>query len=264
LTELCPNWKKAVLQGRCESCEALGIGDPRPICPSGFWGIKYVVERHAHRDGQDGSGGDWVLRREAVAGRDRLTPLESILWGVSNNVESGDRTSLGRALSKKLFAATKATTWTDIQEKVGTVNPTMLFLVPHTEGSLLVPESEIGGEQEMMTRIRDRMGPPRDKDVVVVLLGCDTAKTGIPYQGMAAEFRDAGAAVVVTTINDILGRHAVPVARQLLKILKATSEGPERSMGDVMRDLRRRGLADGYPMALSVVAFGDADWVLTS
>jgi hypothetical protein len=27
-----------------------------------------------------------------------------------------------------------------------------------------------------------------------------------------------------------------------------------------MRQLRRRALADGYPMVLSVVAFGDADW----
>jgi hypothetical protein len=34
-------------------------------------------------------------------------------------------------------------------------------------------------------------------------------------------------------------------------------------MGDTMRDLRRQGLAAGYPMALSVVAFGDADWVLS-
>jgi hypothetical protein len=262
LVELCPEWKKAVLEGRCERCEGLGIGDPRPICPSGFWGIKYVVERHVHR-AQDDSGGDWVLRREPVAGRDRLKPLESILWGVSDNVVAGDRTALGRALSKKLLPATRAATWSDIQEKVASVDPSMLFLVPHTEGSPLVPESEIGGEQEMMTRIRDRMGPPREKEVVVVLLGCDTAKTGIPYQGMAAEFRRAGAAVVVSTINDILGRHAVPVAKQLLKILKATSKETERSMGDTMRDLRRQGLAAGYPMALSVVAFGDADWVLS-
>ena len=74
----------------------------------------------------------------------------------------------------------------------------------------------------------------------------------------------AGAGVVVTTINAILARHAVPVARELLGLLKSASKKGDASMGDTLRDLRRQALADGYPMVLSVVAFGDADWVLTT
>jgi hypothetical protein len=123
--------------------------------------------------------------------------------------------------------------------------------------------SEVGGMLDVFGRIRDRMGDRGDKDYVVVLLGCDTAHTEIPYQGMVREFRGSGARVVVSTVNAILGRHAVPVAKELLEILKSGSVA-DRSMGDALRELRRRALADGYPMVLSVVAFGDADWVLTN
>ena len=264
VAKLCPNWKKAVLEGQCARCDALKAGDARPICLSGFWGVKYVVERHVHQAKYGDIPGDWRLQREPTSGRNQLKPLESIVWGLSDNIDESDRRSMGRALGKKLFAATKAASWSDVEKKVGTIDPSMVFLLPHTDDSELVEEWEIGGEMDMVTLIGQRMCAPREKGVVVILLGCDTAKTDIPYQGMVPEFRRAGASVVVTTINAILGRHAVPVAKELLKILKAGAAEPERSMGDAMRDLRRQALADGYPMVLSVVAFGDADWVLTA
>jgi hypothetical protein len=259
--ELCPDWQKAVEEGECASCAALGLNDPRPICLSGFWGVKYVVERHVHQNPYGGIPGDWRLQREPSAGRNKIKPLESIVWGLSDNILESDRRAMARALGRK--QATKANSWEEVQEKVGTLDPSTVFFLPHTDYSGLVGSWEIGGQPDTVTLIEQRMCAPREKDVLVVLLGCDTAHTGIPYQGVVPGFRRAGAAVVVTTINAILGRHAVPVAKELLKILKAMSAEPERSMGDVMLGVRRRALLDGYPMVLSVVAFGDADWVLT-
>jgi hypothetical protein len=263
IPKLCKNWKKSVLAGRCESCEALGPHDEIPICLTGFWGVRYVVERHVHDPLYTGLLGDYVLQNELATGRNEINPLESILWGLSNNVLAQDRTALQRAF-KKDFAATKVKTWKDLQEKMGPLNPSMLFLLPHTERiAPLVPGSEIGGQLDKINKIPARVGPRREKGYVVVLLGCDTASTDIPFQGMVPEFRRAGAAVIVTTINTILGRHAVPVAKELLRILKGGGIA-NRSMGDAMRDLRRRALSDGYPMVLSVVAFGDADWRITA
>ena len=261
--KFCRNWKRSVLAGSCKSCEALGPNDEIPICLTGFWGVRYVVERHVHDDRYTNLGGDYQLQNEPSAGRDQINPLESILWGLSDNVQAQDRTALQRAFNKKPFAATKATNWTDLQEKVGTLDPSMLFLLPHTDLLRRLFASEIGGELEKVNQVRVRMCWPREKRYVVVLLGCDTARTDIPFQGMVPEFRRAGAAVIVTTINTILGRHAVPVAKELLRILKDGGVA-NRSMGDAMRDLRRQALSDGYPMVLSVVAFGDADWRITA
>jgi hypothetical protein len=263
--KLCKNWKKSVLAGTCASCEALGADDDIPICLTGFWGVRYVVERHVHDPKFARLTGDYRLQNEPGAGRDQLQPLESILWGLSDNVQATDRSSLTKALSKKNFAATKAKTWTDFQDRVAELDPSMVFLLPHTDMKGRLFATEIGGELEQVNLLGRRLNEPREKKFVAVLLGCDTAHTDIPFQGMVPRFRQAGAAVVVTTINTILGRHAVPVAKELLRLLKGIgTPADDRSMGDVMRDLRRQALADGYPMILSVVAFGDADWRLTA
>jgi hypothetical protein len=261
--ELCKNWKKSVLAGKCESCEALGIDDEIPICLTGFWGVRYVVERHVHDARYTALPDDYLLQNEVTTRRNEINPLESIVWGLSNNVLAKDRTGMQKAFDKKHFTATQATTWDDIQEKVGSLDPSMLFLLPHTDMKGRSFASEIGGQLEIVNKIKKFMGGPREKRYVVVLLGCDTARTDIPFQGMVPKFRHAGAAVIVTTINTILGRHAVPVAKELLRILKDGGIA-DRSMGDAMRDLRRRALSDGYPMVLSVVAFGDADWRITA
>jgi hypothetical protein len=68
---------------------------------------------------------------------------------------------------------------------------------------------------------------------------------------------------VISTTNTILGRHAVPVAVELLSFLKSEAAG-EAGLGDVLRRLRRQALKDGYPMVLSIVAYGDADWRVAS
>jgi hypothetical protein len=99
--------------------------------------------------------------------------------------------------------------------------------------------------------------------VVAVLLGCETANPKIPFQGLVPRFRRAGAAVVISTTNTILGRHAVPVAVELLSLLKSEAAG-EAGLGDVLRRLRRQALHDGFPMVLSIVAYGDADWRVAS
>ena len=262
IPELCKSWKKVVVAGTCPECEA-GYGDGDvPVCLTGFWGVRYVVERHVHDPSYTTIEGDYRLQNEPLTGRDLIKPLESILWGISDNVIDKDRTSLARFISKAPFAATKAQAWDDFQEKVGNLDPSLVFLLPHTDFKGALEASEIGGVLDLVSQVERRMCKPREKHVVVVLLGCDTTNTEIPFQGMVPRFRRAGAKVVVSTINTILGRHAVPVAKELLKLLEKQVASGERSLGEVMRDLRRQSLADGYPMVLSVVAFGDADWRL--
>ncbi|MGC8164954.1 hypothetical protein ACP3WT_25055, partial [Salmonella enterica] len=64
------------------------------------------------------------------------------------------------------------------------------------------------------------------------------------------------------TLAQILGRHAAPLARELVTQLIAVNE-PEADFGTLMSRVRRRMLARGYPLALCLVALGDAEWRLT-
>ena len=59
------------------------------------------------------------------------------------------------------------------------------------------------------------------------------------------------------------GYQAAPVAAALVEALAGAVENGEASFGEVLVDLRRRLLARGYVMALTLTAYGDADWQLT-
>ena len=93
---------------------------------------------------------------------------------------------------------------------------------------------------------------------VVLLLGCNT--TGeIPIKSLITKFRLCGASMVLSTLTEILGRHAAPVAEEIISNLKiAANQG--KSLGDTLLFVRRKTLAEGIPMVLSLVAHGDADW----
>ena len=64
------------------------------------------------------------------------------------------------------------------------------------------------------------------------------------------------------TLAKILGRHAAPVARELVSQLVAVNDA-DTDFGTIMRRVRRRMLARGFLMSLCLVALGDAEWRLT-
>ena len=108
---------------------------------------------------------------------------------------------------------------------------------------------------------------------LVFLLGCDTASTAEQFSTHAGYFRQAGAAIVVCTVASVIGEHAVKVgtviAAKILAAAKAdhADEALGHSkenfqFGEVLRDAKRQALLEKLPMALCVVAFGDADWRL--
>jgi hypothetical protein len=100
---------------------------------------------------------------------------------------------------------------------------------------------------------------------IVLLLGCDTAVAERELQSFVAQFRENGAALVVGTIAAVLGQHAAPVAQALARALHEAAAGQEdATFGVVMRDIRRKLVADGQLMSLCLAAYGDADWRLAA
>ena len=76
----------------------------------------------------------------------------------------------------------------------------------------------------------------------------------------------AGAAIVVSTVATVFGKHAVTVGAAMVKRMIDRADGDPDSdqFGEILRDAKRQALLDSLPMALCVVAYGDADWTIAA
>ena len=135
---------------------------------------------------------------------------------------------------------------------------------------------EIGGVEFKTLRLPREYVHVEGPYPLVLLLGCDVASTAQQYANHIRYFRQAGAAVIVSTIATVFGPHAVKVGQKLLDSLLTIHEQSIRNaeagrppgldkepcIGEALREAKRQALRDSLPMALCVVAFGDADWRL--
>ncbi len=282
--KLCPN-AKALTEGRCDEKfhKVDEEGHLKVVCPSGFWGVTKVIERHAvnpSRLAEDPRtrGVDFVAVTEPVGERKTLTGLTPLLFAASdhvNDVEPKELARVTRSLrsltGKKLLAVD---TW---KEWVGVVKgqePPVLLLLSHTaddeEGAALEINKETAEQRRFVDEINEhyvnlnasRPGP------IVLLMGCDTGVVAQgDFQNFVAQFKEKGASLVVGTIAPILGRHASRAAEALIEELGAVGGADDQgahgeAFGAVMRQIRRNLLARGILISLALTSYGDADWRL--
>ncbi|HET9598307.1 MAG TPA: MBL fold metallo-hydrolase [Anaeromyxobacteraceae bacterium] len=273
---VCAHWRDALEDGKCE----VACPDPaeRQVCPLQFWGLGAVLERHAW-DPEEGNlvgsmGAEFAIVSPEPGVRDRLEPLERILFAKADAAASADE----RAFAQEIDAVKRAvegaggtmkvaTSWAEWQQLLAE-NPTLLLLITHTEpeggtntlhiGSTGSEPLGVGDIQDGYVRAKGANGGPGP---VVLLLGCKTAKTDIPFANLASRFRLGGASIVVGTIASIRGRHAAPAARAIVEELR-THAGHGESFGDVLTAVRRDLLRQGNLVGLCLTAFGDAEWRL--
>jgi hypothetical protein len=61
----------------------------------------------------------------------------------------------------------------------------------------------------------------------------------------------------------VLGRHSGAVANGFIEKLEAARTDDEATpTGDLMTELRRELMAEGYPIVLAWTVFGDAAWTI--
>jgi hypothetical protein len=95
-----------------------------------------------------------------------------------------------------------------------------------------------------------------------MLLGCETAVAGaVSYERFPGNLRTAGAEIIVTTLTEVLGRQAAPLAERMVTLMLEGTNQPAR-FGETMVRLRRQLLAEGLPMVLAIAVYGDADWLV--
>lgn len=268
---LCAGWQ-AVLAGeavRCPACDtseaaAAAGGRSDTICPLGFWSIRKVIERTDPARLQDLS--------TPTAPRRRLRALDAALCASSDKVPEDHRAELGATLAAAIPAATVVSDWAQWEAAVARDAPPLLILLAHHDLDDGLDYLEIGSEaldEELKWRFRPELNehlinpPPVEPGPIVLLLGCLTAADNpeMGYSGLANTFSAFRAGVVLGTLAKILGRHAAPLASELVSELLAV-DMPDADFGTVMRRVRRRMLGRGYLMALSLVSLGDAEWHL--
>jgi hypothetical protein len=276
---LCPGSEQALIEGNCQDCLLQDDMTSIPyICPIGFWCLSRVIERHAH-DTSYGTmlgSSDYVMQSEPADDRMDLHVLRTCLYAASSRVDSvvpgQTRQFLNTLNSVSSNAGIMVSMWNDWTKEVAAKHPTLLILMPHTleDEKLRAPVMEIGTSDRLVS---GHIMPgyvctsPEDQPPIVALLGCETMVPYSKYMGFVPQFRRNGAALVLSTLTTVLGRHVVPIAQKLVEELKMEldeAEGQAISFGDVLRNVRRKIMLQGLPIVLCLIAFGDADWRLVS
>jgi hypothetical protein len=260
---VCENAVEALRNGRC-GAGCVPTTNPAPhVCPLGFWGLRKVIERHVHEPAAGPAAG---VLCEPDIGRNTLKLGGPVLLAASRQVTNADRAKL----EKEVKAIWKqkvdhVQTWTAWREGVERGRPVLIVALPHAEGAGAEISLEISGDV-LKGRYLDEsyvLANP-DQPPIALLLGCDTVNVAYTdaYARHIAVFRRAGAALVLGTVATVFGKHAAKMAARLVDNLATAIRARPERFGEVLRQAKREAVANSEMIALCLVAFGDADWML--
>lgn len=268
---LCQGWP-AALAGDAPDCPACapappagGDGSPlaQTLCPFGFWSLRKVIERLDPATAAATSSP--ALQRRS------LPAIDSAVFASSDKVPEAERTATWTAIQTHVGRAVLARHWGEWHKAVRQ-HPRLLVALPHhdveaVEDFLEIGDPRLGPDFARLGRgqiTADYVNPDgQEPGPILLLLGCRTGtESELGYARLVREFQQLKTSIVLGTLAQILGRHAAPLAREVVEQLLNTQD-PQTDFGTLMRRVRRRMLARGYLLALCLVALGDGAWRLT-
>jgi hypothetical protein len=255
-----------LVDGWCPGCtptERTEEDQRRTLCLLAFWGVRCAIERRgSERAGRDTDSGSRAP--EPKEGSESvLHPLRCAIVGTTDRVERADAEAMVEAVRAGVGTLVEAEDWSDWEYYIKrSPTPTMLVLLAHLKHDVLykTPQLEIGAASTLgidalrLAHVRPTEDAPPP---LALLLGAETALADPGFESFATSLQSMGA-IVVSTIAPIGGHQAAPVAAELVgAIARAQRAVP---LAELISDVRRRLLADGTPMVLSLVALADTDW----
>lgn len=259
--EICPHGRDALATATFTPCP--NATNRHYVCPAVFWGFSRVIERRPYQELPDRR--EYQLS-EPYGDRRQITPLDRALVGASKRVAAAD---IDQGVLPAVTAAVRngvehVPDWMAWMASIRNSSPTLLLLMPHTDEDEGIARLEIGDQPLRVSTIeedyvRQHLHEPGP---VVMLLGCSTSKTTIRFHNFVSRFQSKGAALVVGTLSTIRGRHATRFVKQFLAELAKWCGQRDATFGDALLAVKRKMLLDGDPFALTVIAYGDADWRL--
>jgi hypothetical protein len=243
----------------CDACEALS--DPGKLCPSGFWLLRKIIQREVRPVGPSPAD-----QSEASDACDRLPETRNIVFAASNQVNTSTDPERVRhtidALKSLDAMVYPADSWEAWEFEVAAHAPALLLAIPHnvdTESGFSALQIAKDKNLELDAITPRHVCPSREgPGPLLFLLGCNTANPSVGYQDFIRQMRCKGAAVVVGTLTYVLGPQAAPLAKEFVRALWAA--GPGSTIGELLPQVRATMLRADNPMALALVAYGDADW----
>jgi hypothetical protein len=280
---VCPSHRDALTNGKC-SRECAGQKTPgKHVCPMGFWGVRKVIERHLFDGAKTPIDAAAVVRAEASRAHDQIAIRNRALIAWSKRAAKEKEKHPPKSV-KPLLKTLKdkyknpwivANNWDEWHDEVKANAPTWLIAFPHNAGNgatrgLELRDSTVRttgfsvfreGETEIDPLKNYYVRAPGKAPPLVFLLGCDTAGAIDDTGSHVTAFHRAGAAAIVSTVATVYGVHMLTVGHSIVASLLARVEKDGgANLGEVLRDAKRAALADSTPMALGIIAFGDADW----
>ncbi len=265
---VCPNQADRLDAGSCGSCPHRKGSEH--VCALRFWGTSKVIERHLY-DRRAPERGTFVTMTEPT-GRNRIEQPAVRMFASSTRAQEFVGAQelfatfpprLTPALPKSCSVLLSPSDWDDWRRHVQLDRPTLLALVAHTDLLNNREVLEIGSGAHLTNAQIDERIVGDNHPTIVLLLGCETAKPDLRMASFVTAFRHAKAAVVIATLTSVLGRHAAPIAVELIeKMDEYWRDARPITVGDAIADLRRSLLKKGLPAGLMITAFGDADWII--
>ncbi len=261
--KICPHGKSELAHPTKTKCP--NERDRNFVCPAVFWGFSRVLERFPHPpEGTEPL--DYRLSTPKPE-RMKLEPFESALVGASAKVRNDDVSGANgvvssiKPLMKEVFVVKN---WDEWSAEIKEHSPSMLLLFPHSEEQDKIQALEIGTKFLKLSFLEKEYVRRDDRDPgpIVLLLGCSTTLPRVRFHSFVAGFRAFGASIVVGTLTLIRGRHATRFVKEFVAALAKRAGSPDATFGDVLLDVKRSMLAAGDPFALTLIAYGDADWRL--
>lgn len=257
---LCPNAAAALAKQEVHNtCEHAGKSSH--VCPAAFWGFHKCIERHPSTGTQGHSFSS------PTTGNERLGPFPCALVAASEIAKGemhgpkGVPTQIGTLVA----SVSQADSWEEWTQQIAALGPNLLLLMPHSLDSPDfpgLPALEVSGDKltsSHFTAGHVHGGDEATQGPLVLLLGCSTALADTPFLGFVYRFYKEGAPVVVGTLATVHSSQAAMVACRVLAGIKSPSQ-PGTRFDEAMLQVRRQLLADGYEVALSLVAYGHSSW----
>ena len=261
---LCPHAAEALREGNCQCSLA---DESEFVCPLGFWGMRKVIERFAVErpsQAQTLQGDEFKVIAGMNGGRAELAPFSQVLFAASDKVdEDQDHPNQVQAVLDTLQQVSGNRTrqvfdWTHSRDGVEQDAPSLLVLLPHhtitTINQQAIHGLEIGQAQTRYypeLRRVDVQSQGAMQRPLVLLLGCETMSTDIPYESFVAKF-------LKSQCRHCAGHHHLRVwlpcragGLQISAMLQTIIAQGAASFADVMLRLRRQAMLEGYPMVLA-------------
>jgi hypothetical protein len=265
---LCDGWatEAAVTSGVCPTCGPTGPADGSIVCPLQFWALSKVIEHHGPRPGS-ASGATFTALAVRTLTHETLDAAGPLVLGVSDKVlevAPAALDDLEEAVGRTFAEVATAADWGAWTRLVGTTRPTVLVAAPHHSVTISFGEEhdslELGGQEIDYFTENYIRGSESGIAPLVVLLGCDTAVgQGSALVSLGSLFRDLGAAVVISSLGEVIAVQAPQVLEVFLAELGRAIDA-EATVGRALLRTRRAMLARHLLLALVLTIHGDAEW----